>query len=451
MKPAAYSTADFGFDRDHISHAALEVVEGLQEAGYDGYLVGGCVRDLLLGMTPKDFDVTTNATPEQVRKVFRRARIIGRRFRLVHVRYGREVIEVATYRAKPEGPVRNGWLPWKGRRKTGTARTTDEGRLLDDNVYGSMEDDALRRDFTVNALYYDPVEEQVVDFLGGVKDINERCLRLIGKPAERFAEDPVRMLRVLRFKAKLGLLPERGLTRAVERHRELLTGVPPARLYDEVLKLFHHAHGVESWRELRESGFSDILFPQTEAALQEAEGERWESLILQALKNTDHRISQGKPVIPAFLYAVLLWRPFCKRLALKTEGSKPLNESIWEAGDEVFAEQCRRVAVPRRVSSPATEIWHMQGNLERRRPRSVEPLLASKRFRAAYDFLGLRTGVGELPREIFDWWSDIQSADPEKRQEMIRQLGDGGQRKRRRRRPRKRRNPNQSTAGKSPG
>ena len=453
MKPAFYSSADFGFGRQQISRAALEVVEGLQEAGYDGYLVGGCVRDLLLGMTPKDFDVTTNATPEQVRGIFRRARIIGRRFRLVHVRYGREVIEVATYRSKPEATVRSGWLPWKNKNKAPAARKTDDGRLLDDNVYGSLEDDALRRDFTVNALYYDPAKEEVVDYLGGVRDINARHLRLIGKPAERFAEDPVRMLRVLRFKAKLDLVPERGLSRALTRHRDLLAGVPPARLYDEVLKLFHHAHGVASWRELRDSGFSAILFPQTETALAGEDGERWESLIVKALENTDKRISQDKPVIPAFLYAVLLWRPYCDRLAVLAEGEKAYNECVWQAGDEVFAEQCRRVAVPRRVSSPANEIWHMQGNLERRRPRSIEPMLASKRFRAAFDFLALREGVGEVPRELVEWWAHIQDVGPAERQRAIQQLGggDGNRQRKRRRRPRKRPSGNHGRAQRDAG
>lgn len=444
MKPVYYSTADFGFDRGRISNAALDVVEGLQQAGFDGYLVGGCVRDLLLGMKPKDFDVTTNATPEQVRKLFRRAHIIGRRFRLVHVRFGREVIEVATYRANPKSPERTSWLPWKKKRGGKAAvKTNEDGRLLDDNVYGTLEDDALRRDFTVNALYYDPVEEQIVDFLGGVRDVKERRLALIGKPAERFAEDPVRMLRVLRFKAKLDLDPERGLMKAVAGHRELLTGVPPARLFDEVLKLFHHAHGVASWREIRQSGFAGILFPQTVAALEEEEGDRWETLILRALENTDRRIGQGKPVIPPFLYAVLLWRPFGVVLdRLSDQNKGPYNEMIWQAGDKVFAEQCLRVAVPRRVSSPAIEIWHMQGNLERRRPRSIEPILSSKRFRAAYDFLALRAGIGEVPRETVDWWTRVQDASSGERQQMIQQLSGGddgpGKKKKRRRRPRRR-------------
>ena len=424
-----------------ISRAALDVVRGLQEAGFDGYLVGGCVRDLLLDRRPKDFDVTTNATPEQVRRIFRRARIIGRRFRLVHVRHGREVVEVATYRANPAA-TRASLLPWKNSRPRSAPRTTEEGRLLDDNVYGSMEDDALRRDFTVNAIYYDPLEERIVDFLGGVRDIRAQRLCLIGKPAERFAEDPVRMLRVVRFKAKLGLEPERGLMKAVGRHRSLLSSVPPARLFDEVLKLFHHAHGVASWEELRTSGFADILFPRTVAVLDAPGGERWETLVLRALENTDRRISQNKPVIAAFLYAVLLWRPFGLELETAGRGAANHSEWVWQAGDRVFAEQCRQVAVPRRISSQAIEIWQLQGSLERRRPRSVQPMLDNKRFRAAYDFLLLRASIGEIPQELAAWWTRIQNLGPREREETIRQLsgtdpnpGKRGRRRRPRRRP----------------
>ncbi len=440
MKPTYHSAADFGFDRHRISRAALDVVRGLQDAGYNGYLVGGCVRDLLLGMRPKDFDVTTDATPEEVRGIFRRARIIGRRFRLVHVRFGREVVEVATYRANPAA-ARETWLPWKKGRRRDAPRTTEEGRLLDDNVYGSMEDDALRRDFTVNSLYYDPLEERIVDFLGGVGDIGARRLSLIGKPAERFAEDPVRMLRVLRFKAKLDLEPDRGLMKSVVRHRSLLAGVPSARLFDEVLKLFHHSHGVASWQELRTAGFAGILFPQTVAALDAPGGDTWETLVLKALENTDRRTSRNKPVIPAFLYAVLLWRPFRIELEGMTEGRAGQNERIWRAGDRVFAEQCRQVSVPRRVSSQAIEIWQMQGNLELRRPRSIGPMLENKRFRAAYDFLVLRAAIGEVSEELVAWWTRIQDQGPRDRQRLIQQLpapAPGAGRKGRRRRPRRR-------------
>jgi poly(A) polymerase len=434
LKPTYYQSSEFGFDRKRISRAALEVVEELQRAGYDGYLVGGCVRDLMLGKRPKDFDVTTDANPEEVRGLFRRARIIGRRFRLVHVRFGREVIEVATYRAHPNlkksSNKKRGWLPWR-------AKTASEnGRILDDNVYGTIEDDAIRRDFTANALYYDPASEQVLDFLGGVEDINSNRIRMIGEPRERFAEDPVRMLRVLRFKAKLGLEPDKKLAAAIKEHRALIAEVPSARLYEEVLKLFHHAHGVESWHELRDSGLASWLFSQTIEVIEEEGGERWEQFILQALANTDRRISQNKPVIPAFLFAVLLWRPFNSHYQAMARDKRGYNEIVWQAGDKVFALQSSEVAVPRRVSAPAIEVWLMQGNLERRRPRTIISLLENRRFRAAYDFLLLRGKVEDIDPALIEWWTRIQDVDEQARQEMIGNLqsGDG-----RSKRPRKRR------------
>ncbi len=419
----------------------MDVICGLQDAGYDGYLVGGCVRDLLLGRSPKDYDVTTNATPEQVRAAFHRARIIGRRFRLVHVRCGREIVEVATYRANPATMNRKSQWFWKKNQRSSGLRTTEQGRLLDDNVYGTLEDDATRRDFTVNALYYDPVEEKILDYLGGVSDLKARRLCLIGSPAERFAEDPVRMLRVLRFTAKIDLEPEPGLLEAVIQYRDWLTGVPSARLFDEVLKLFHHAHGVDSWQALRTTGFAQILFPQTTAVLDAPDGATWEALILKALESTDRRIRQNKPVIPAFLFAVLFWRPFClKRNALIKQGGSD-HDRCWQAGDQVFVEEGRRVSIPRRVSGAVIEIWQMQTGLESRRPRDIEWMMSSRRFRAAYDFLMLREAVGELPAELREWWTRIQEVDLSERQRMIRKLsvrrGDGS-RKRRRRRPRQR-------------
>ncbi len=438
MKPTYYQSSEFGFDRKRISRAALEVVEELQRAGYDGYLVGGCVRDLMLGKKPKDFDVTTDANPEEVRGLFRRARIIGRRFRLVHVRFGREVIEVATYRAHPNlkksSNKKRGWLPWRAK------PASESGRILDDNVYGNIEDDAIRRDFTANALYYDPASEQVLDFLGGVEDINSNLIRMIGEPKERFTEDPVRMLRVLRFKAKLGLEPDKKLVAAIGEHRALIAEVPSARLYEEVLKLFHHAHGVNSWHELRDSGLASYLFSQTIEAIEEESGERWEQLILQALENTDRRISQHKPVIPAFLFAVLLWRPFNQCYQAITQDNRGNNEAIWQAGDKVFAGQSSEVAVPRRVSVPVIEIWLMQGSLERRRPRTIISLLENRRFRAAYDFLLLRSRVEDIDPALIDWWTKIQDVDEQTRRSMIDQLQSGdGRSKRPRKRSRSRR------------
>jgi len=433
LKPVTYQSSEFGFSRKNISRAALDVVEGLHRAGYDSYLVGGCVRDLLLGKEPKDFDVTTDATPEQVSELFDRARIIGRRFRIVHVRYRREVIEVATYRADPNRTKKKGWLSW-------TKKSNNHGgRILDDNVYGDIDDDAIRRDFTVNALYYDPFREQVLDFLDGVEDIRKKQLKMIGNPVERFAEDPVRMLRVVRFKAKLELQPEDSLDRAIIKHRGLLEQVPAARLFDEVLKLFHHAHGVRSWQELCASGLAPYLFGQTMEAIEQPEGERYQRLIVSALENTDRRISKGKPVIPAFLYAVLLWRPYCLRTEAILKQRTNHHEAMQQAGEEVFSIQTLQVAVPRRVSAPAMEVWKMQGGLERRRPRSIMPMLSNRRFRAAYDFLILRVRIGEVEQSLVDWWTRIQEVDEKGRRQMISQLHDSTSSKpRRKRSPRKR-------------
>lgn len=434
MKPIYYQSSEFDFDRSRISRAALKVVEVLHAAGHDGYLVGGCVRDLLLGKVPKDFDVTTDAKPEEVKKLFERARIIGRRFRLVHVRFRGETVEVATYRADPNRVNKKKWFNWSKKQKQAG------GRITDDNVYGDIEDDAIRRDFTVNALYYDPSTEKVIDFLGGVADIRTHRLKMIGDPLERFAEDPVRMLRVIRFKAKLGLLPEPSLEASIHEQRQLLAEVPPARLFDEVLKMFHHAHGVSSWRELRKTGLAELLFEQTIQVLESGPGEIYEQFILHALENTDRRISQDKPVIPAFLFAVLLWGPFLIRHRDVSHGTRNVTQALHIAADEVFATQCLQVSVPRRVSTPSTEIWALQGALERRRPRSIRSILENRRFRAAYDFLMIRARIGEVDQELVEWWTHIQDADEGGRNKMIGALtpGKSGRRSRKRRSPRKR-------------
>jgi len=442
LKPVTYQSSEFGFSRKNISRAALDVVDGLHRAGYDSYLVGGCVRDLLLGKSPKDYDVTTDATPEQVRELFDRARIIGRRFRIVHVRFRREVIEVATYRADPNRAKKKGWFSWSKKPKN------SDGRILDDNVYGDIDDDAVRRDFTVNALYYVPSNEQVLDFLGGVNDVRQGRLKMIGKPAERFAEDPVRMLRVIRFKAKLDLQPEDNLNNAIKKNCALLGQVPAARLFDEVLKLFHHAHGVRSWQELCQSGLAPYLFSQTMEVLQHEDGERWQQLIISALENTDRRISKGKPVIPAFLYAVLLWRPYCLRYETVLGGRANHQEAMQQAGDQVFAAQTLQVAIPRRVSAPAIEVWQMQNGLERRRPRSIMPIISNRRFRAAYDFLILRSKIGEVEPSLVEWWTRIQDVDEAGQRQMIGELNNTGPGKpRRKRSPRKRKSRSGSETG----
>ena len=404
MTEVTYPAADLSFDRTWISDAALQVVSALQAAGFDGYLVGGCVRDLLLNRRPKDFDITTNASPEQVRKLFRRSRIIGRRFKLVHVMFGREVIEVATYRAKPGSA--------KARRSGNPVKQfSDSGRVVDDNVFGTIEQDARRRDFTINALYYDPNRELVVDFLGGVKDARKNTLRMIGDARERYTEDPVRILRTLRFRAKLGLDLEHGLEPAIADCLELIEDVPAARLFDEVLKMFHHGHARKSWHELREHNLVEKLFPMSAAVISNASDKVAEELIEIALDNTDQRVGQGKPVIAAFFFAVLLWRPFRDAFSDNLHDIMP-SDAVWEYGDKIFARQCRRVAVPRRVSGAVMEIWEMQAALEQRRAKAVPHLLASRRFRAAYDFLMLRQRVGEVEEELVRWWTDIQESNP---------------------------------------
>ena len=451
MTQVTYSTKALGFDRSGVSDAALQVADALQAAGFDGYLVGGCVRDLLLGRRPKDFDITTNASPEQVRQLFRRARIIGRRFKLVHVRFGREMIEVATYRAKPDGAR-------AGKPREGHAKPiSDSGRVVDDNVFGTIEQDATRRDFTINALYYDPNRELVLDFLGGVKDARKNTLRMIGTARERFTEDPVRMLRTLRFRAKLGLTMESELEPAIADCLELLEDVPAARLFDETLKMFHHGHALTSWNELHRHNLVETLFPLTAAVIADSDGHADESkaseskaakeLILMALENTDRRVRQGQPVIAAFLFSVLLWKPFMREFGGQRQ-SMPLNEAIWTAGNIVFGRQAQRVAMPRRVSGAAIEIWEMQFRLEQRRPGSVPGLLAGRRFRAAFDFLVLRQRAGEVDEELARWWTDIQECGPEQQHQMIETLR--GRKPASDKKPSKRRRKSSKSAGDLP-
>ena len=419
-----YSVAELGIDIGEVSEGAMMVCRTLQEHGYDGYLVGGCVRDWLLGLHPKDFDIATNATPEQVRPLFKRARIIGRRFKLVHVHHKREMIEVATYRAAP------------GKEDSQHHKQSHTGRVLRDNVYGSLVEDALRRDFTINALYLDPVAGEVVDFQGGVEDIQEQLLELIGDPDLRFAEDPVRMLRALRFKAKLGFDIDAHLDELIEKHQHHFSDVSNARLFDETFKLFHHAHAVESWHTLCEHGFLPILFPLTEDMIEL--DEMVEDFILRALENTDRRVSQGKPVIPAFFFAVLLWHAYQQERRDNTKLPRG-REGVYRAAENVFAKQYPVIAIPKRVSTVIIEIWDMQWYLEQRRPESIENLLANRRFRAAYDFLLLREKIGEIGADVPDWWTRIQDLDEAGRRELIAELpGTRKPRGARRRQPRKR-------------
>jgi len=380
------------------------------------------VRDLLLGHHPKDFDVATDATPEEVRKIFGNCRLIGRRFRLAHIHFGREIIEVATFRAAHgEGEEGEG--------------ITANGLILRDNVFGTLEDDAWRRDFTVNALYYNIDDFSVVDFTGGLADLKAGVLRIIGDAKTRFLEDPVRMLRAARFAAKLGFQLDTGMAAEIHALADKLIDVPPARLFDEVLKLFHTGHALRSYEVLRELNLFGYLFAQTDELLGESD-EYTDSFICQALANTDERIHHGKGVNPAFLFAALLWGPVRQAAALLEDQGMTSLQALQIAGNEVVAQQLSQVSIPKRFSLPMREIWTAQARLPRRQGKRAYRLLEQSRFRAAYDFLMLRCQIGEPLEDLCYWWTRFQEMDSPGRAEMLKQLGGASKRRRRRRKPR---------------
>jgi poly(A) polymerase len=393
----------------------------LRKAGYQAYLVGGGVRDLLLGREPKDFDVATDASPEEVRQVFRNCRLIGRRFRLAHVHFGAEIIEVATFRGMGDAAEEG-------------ERENDEGMLMRDNVYGTHEEDALRRDFTVNALYYSIDDFSIIDFAGGMADLETGTLRLLGDPEQRYREDPVRMLRAARFAAKLGFNINPACERPLFELGYLLEAVPAARLFDEVLKLFMGGTGVHAFEKLRHYDLFKWLFPDTEEALSHEEHAFPITFVLNGLRNTDDRVRMEKPVTPAFLFAVLLWEPV--RLMAQTLEKEGLSNSdaIQQASGEILSSQVGRVSIPKRFSLPMREIWLMQHRLEQRQGKRAHRLLTHPRFRAAYDFLALRAESGEVEQELADWWTRFQEINEEERNGMVRALGNGGGGRRRKRR-----------------
>ncbi|WP_324779103.1 polynucleotide adenylyltransferase PcnB [Thiobacillus sedimenti] len=414
--------AAHGIRRDQLDDCALKVCETLAASGFKGYVVGGAVRDLLLGTTPKDFDVATDATPEQVRKLFRRSRIIGRRFQIVHVMCGRETIEVTTFRANGQKEAEDE-----------DERPTDEhGRLLSDNVFGSMEDDAARRDFTINALYYDPAREEVHDYFGGVDDCRKRVLRMIGDPETRFREDPVRMLRAARFAAKLDFHIDEATRRPVATLAPLLANIPRARIFDEALKLLLSGHALRGVHQLRAEGLHHGMLPLLDTILDDPTGERF---ITAALKSTDERIQSDRPSSPAFLFGTLLWPQVVKRWRdLEAAGEKP-QPALFLAMDEVLDAQRSQLAIPRRYDGMMKEIWGLQPRFEQRGGQRPFRLLEHPRFRAAYDFLLLRAESGEVPAELGDWWTRFQDADEDTRAGML--IADSGPKPRRRRKRRK--------------
>jgi poly(A) polymerase len=407
----------------------------LRDAGYASLLVGGCVRDLMLGREPKDFDVVTDARPEEIRKLFHNARIIGRRFRLVHVRFGREIIEVATFRAIPRDVAEE----TLSEDEEGEAAEAEEVTPVraDQNIFGTQEEDALRRDFTVNALYYNIADKSVMDYVGGVEDLRAGVLRVIGDPEARYREDPVRMLRVVRFSAKLSLKIDPATEAPIRKLAHLLATVPPARMFEEVLKLFHGGYALETFELLRHHDLFGYLFPSTDETLAREEQGFPLTLVPRALANTDARVNEGKPVTPAFLFAAMLWEPARRQMQQLQERGMSGYDALQRATDAVLAEQLRHVSIPRRFSVPMREIWAMQERLTRRHGRQAFRLFEDKRFRAAYDFLVLRADAGEAPRELADWWTKFQAVSEAERNAMVSALAPapaGAKKKRRRRR-----------------
>jgi poly(A) polymerase len=416
--------------------------------------VGGCVRDLLLGREPKDFDVVTDARPEQIRELFRNSRIIGRRFRLVHVHFGREIIEVATFRAIPHDPddwaesddIEDGEMLRDELAEAGeeavVARRPEPAGPEDQNLFGNQEEDAFRRDFTVNALYYDIRDFSVMDYVGGMTDLKAGMIQVIGDPETRYREDPVRMLRAVRFAAKLGLKIEDRTAAPIPKLAPLLASVPPARMFEEVLKLFHGGYALETFELLRRYGLFKYLFPLTEENLAAEEEGFPHTLVPKALANTDARVNDDKPVTPAFLFAAMLWEPLREQTASMIANGTPSFDAFNRATEAVLREQLKHVAIPKRFSVPMREIWTMQSRFERRGGQQAQRLFESKRFRAAYDFLLLRADVGEASMELADWWTRYQQVGEQDRRAMVSAMAptsEGGGKKRRRRR--RRRNP----------
>jgi poly(A) polymerase len=383
--------------RKQISPNALRVLYKLHEAGFAAYLVGGAVRDLLVGGAPKDFDVATSATPEQVKHLFRNCRLIGRRFRLAHVVYGQEIIEVATFRANIDDGS--------------GAREMDNGRLVRDNVYGTIEDDAVRRDFTANALYYAIADFSVHDFVGGYEDVQARVLRLIGDPDFRYREDPVRMLRAVRLSAKLGFRIDDSAAEPIRRLSGLLSEASNARLFDEALKMFLAGHAERSFVELERHGLLDAIMPDTAAALAADGSGLCRQMLLRALASTDARINADKSVTPAYLFAALLWPAYAFELQRLLDGGHDLATAEQRAADRVTMRQVERIALPRRFSVPMHEIWWLQSRFGVRQRKRVMRLLSHPRFRAAFDFLELRASVVPELAEEFAWWREAQGLD----------------------------------------
>ncbi len=405
-EPVRYTASAEGVRRADVPSSALRTCETLQKAGFKAYVVGGGVRDLLLGLKPKDFDVATDATPAQVTDLFRRSRVIGRRFQIVHVMFGRDTIEVSTFRALQTD-----------------AETDEHGRVLRDNVWGSQAEDATRRDFTINALYYDPIADSIIDYHDGVKDLRRRVLRMIGDPATRYREDPVRMLRTARFAAKTGFTIEPATKAPIRELASLIHNVPAARLFDEMLKLLQSGHSLESLHQLRNEGLHHGLLPLLDVILEQPDGERF---IRVALTRTDERVLSGKSVSPGFLFATLLWQEVRVRWSQRVQAGEQAIPALHETIDTVMDEQGAKLAIQKRIIADMREIWTLQPRFERRTGSAPHRLVEHLRFRAGYDFLLLRCEAGECDLALGTWWTRFAEGDAPARQALIAEAAAGG-------------------------
>jgi len=392
-------------DESKICSQARYVVETLLKAGYESYLVGGCVRDLVLGIEPKDFDIATSAHPEQICEHFNNSRLIGRRFRIVHVYFHRNNIEVSTFRAQAS-QVNN---------QSSSAGVT--GRILRDNTFGTIEEDAIRRDFTINALYYDIENSEVLDYCNGYQDLKAGKICIIGDAETRYQEDPVRMLRALRFRSKLDLTIEDKTQNPIKAMAHLLSEIPSARLFDEVIKLFHSGYAVRCFQELVNFRLLQVLFPITHDALNHDES--FSLLIHNALENTDSRIRSGKSVNPAFIFAILLWRPYLQLLEQGKQQGIPYSEGAWSAGRTTVLDQSTVTSIPKRFSVTICEIWKLQNRFQKMHGRKSLQLMSHPRFRAAYDFMCLRARSGELDEADCTWWTNIQTVSEQEQLKMV--------------------------------
>ncbi|NTV94244.1 MAG: polynucleotide adenylyltransferase PcnB [Thiobacillus sp.] len=429
-KPRIFPLEQHGIRRASIHSCALKVTRTLKENGYAAFVVGGAVRDLLIGREPKDFDVATDATPEQVRHLFRRSRIIGRRFQIVHVMCGADTIEVTTFRAhQPEAEDDEDRV------------TAEDGMILRDNVFGSQREDAIRRDFTVNALYYDPEKEEVWDYHGGVEDAKKRVLRMIGNPVVRFREDPVRMLRAARFAAKLDFHIDTATRAPIAELAPMLARIAPARLFDEMMKLLLSGHAERGVRQLRAEGLHHGVFPMLDAILDHPERTKF---LHAAMHDTDERVRRGHSASPAFMLACLLWFDMQEQFARLRATGLPDQPALFAAMDDTLERQRVALAFPRRLDGMIKEIWTLQGRFTQRSGSRPFRLLAHPRFRAGYDFLLLRGHGGDAPAELAEWWGRFQNASDEERDGMLKPVSEGGASKRKRR---PRRKPSAADAG----